>query len=102
MHAPASQPAVVQGLPSVSAQTVLSDLGDWMHVWVASHAAVLHSFNAVHGVVACVWTHAPASQPAVVQLLPSVSVQAVLSCLGDWMQVWVASHAAVLHSFNAV
>src|SRR5262249_62008391 len=61
--------------------------GVWMHCRWALHDAVLHLLMGVQAVMAaCVcpdWPTPPmVSQPAVVQLLPSVSVQAVLGAFG--------------------
>src|SRR6266852_1015649 len=80
----ASQPAVVQALPSVSAQ-------GWLTSGAVSQApvVVLHTLlvqaSPVQVCCWCVWTQTPtvglpgaAPQPAVVQLLPSVSAQGVL------------------------
>jgi len=72
-------------------------LGVCTHVWVASQAAVLHSLEGEQGVVTCAWAHDPASQPAAVQLLLSVSPQGVLSPTGATPQPVTVLHVAVLH-----
>jgi hypothetical protein len=66
-------------------------------------AAVLHSLAGVQVVDECACTHWPTpetvSHPAIVQLLPSVSVHAVLGAFGVCVHWPVElSHAAVLHS----
>src|SRR5216684_1609381 len=81
---PASQPAVVQLLPSVSAQGVLTS-GVKSHCPVEVLQTVLVQASPVQVLVWWVCTQMPwfkappASQPAVVQLLPSVSAQGVLN-----------------------
>jgi hypothetical protein len=79
---PASQPAFVQALLSESVHGVESCFGGCGHVPVAvsQPGFVRHSFGeSGHVVVRCPWTHCPASQPALVQALPSLSVQGVES-----------------------
>src|SRR5689334_16850517 len=84
-----SQPAVVQALPSLSVQAVLEDFGGWLHapVAVSQGRSSVHSLvSGVHTVVMWLWSQVPApSQPAVVQALPSLSVQAVLEDFGGWL-----------------
>src|SRR5713226_7516200 len=81
----ASQPAVVQLFPSVSAQGVLTS-GVVVQAPVEVLQTLLVQASPVQVWVWWVWTQMPwvgsaglASQPAVVQLLPSVSVHAVLT-----------------------
>src|SRR5438876_378816 len=80
----ASQPAVVQALPSVSAQGVLTR-GVVSQTPVEVLQMLLVQASPVQGWVWWVWTQMPwfrappASQPAVVQALPSVSAQGVLT-----------------------
>src|SRR6266852_4421009 len=91
----ASHPAVVQLLPSVSAQGVLAS-----GVVVQAPVVVLHTLlvqvSPVQVCCWCVWTHTPtvglpgaASQPAVVQALPSVSAQ-------GWLVSGAVSQAPVV------
>jgi hypothetical protein len=130
-HAPASQPAVVQALLSVSPQGVLFVALLWVATQMprsafagsTSQPATLHSTGlaAVHGVLGatgrhfplagshvpvlhwsgvqvfctCVWTHVPASQPAVVHALPSVSVHGPLSGALPWVATQTPSSAFV-------
>src|SRR5262245_21254620 len=94
-HWPISQPAVVQRFPSTSPQGVLSGRGGNWHRPVAGlhPRSLVHSLpSGAHGVFRCVWTHWPASQPAVVHKLLSVSPQGVLSPLlvtTHWPVVWL-------------
>src|SRR5689334_9337422 len=103
-----SQPAVLQSVGVVSVQGVLALTGTQRPV-AGLHVPVLH-WSCVHVFVTCVWTQLPASQPAVVQALLSLSGQGVLSgtlpCVCEQMP-WLASFGsasqpAVLQSVGVV
>src|SRR5262249_19611276 len=67
----------------------LSGTGGWLQAPVAgSHArsCVHELLSGGHTVVMWVWTHCPASQPALVHALLSESVHGVLSGTGGWLQ----------------
>src|SRR5262249_25230081 len=103
-----SQPAALQSTGFVAVQGVLAVTGMQLAV-AGSQLPVLHwSFGQVFWL--CVCTHAPASQPAVVHLLLSVSEHGVLSvtlsCVCE-QALWSASagsisQPAVLQSFGVV
>src|SRR5688572_16325884 len=100
-HVPApSQPAVVQALPSVSPQVVLSARSVSSQSPFAGLQAGIPLqtlLSSVQTVVTCPWSHVPApSQPAVVQALPSVSPQVVLSAASG-----PSLHASMASSQNS-
>src|SRR5688500_7479843 len=100
-HVPApSQPAVVQALPSVSPQVVLSAKSVSSQSPFAGLQAGIPLqtlLSSVQTAVTCPGSHVPApSQPAVVQALPSVSPQVVLSAASG-----PSLHASMASSQNS-
>src|SRR5207237_506113 len=103
-----SQPAVLQSVGVVSVQGVLAATGTHRPV-AGLHCPLLH-WSCVQGFVTCVCTQLPASQPAVVQALLSLSGHGVLSATLPWVceqMPWLASagsisQPAVLQSLGVV
>src|SRR5438093_10249613 len=88
-----SQPAIVHTLPSVSVHGVLVFGVHWPLV---VSQPPLHLSSAGHVLLTCFWSHTPAPlQPAVVQALPSLSGQGMLSVANVSVRTHTPSRAYV-------